>query len=330
MVRRLNGQADDSLTGVLRAVKVHSTVYCVSELGAPWGFRVEDSSAAKFHLVLEGSCTLWLESGEEFELSCGDLVVLPAGTGHVVRDRLDSPVRHLDRILAEHPPDDDGQLVYGGNGRVTRLVCGGFMLADALPSGLLCLLPRTLRLDASASGVNRWMEPVFELLRDEAGGGRPGSGAVLAKLTDVFLTQVLRTYLLGAEAAGILRTERFTDPAIAHAVDLLHSQADQPWTLARLARAWGMLRTVLATRFRGLVGESPIRYLARVRLGQAAGFLTTTNHTLYSIAQSTGYDSDASLSKAFKRAFGQSPGDYRRESASRPIRIAPSARQRSG
>jgi len=55
---------------------------------------------------------------------------------------------------------------------------------------------------------------------------------------------------------------------------------------------------------------------------RAAGYLTTTNLTLYAIAQSTGYDSEASLGKAFKREFGQSPGDYRRERASSPIRIA--------
>jgi AraC-like DNA-binding protein/mannose-6-phosphate isomerase-like protein (cupin superfamily) len=322
VVRRLNSTRDDALSGLLRAVKVHSTVYCVSELGAPWGFRVESSSAAKFHLVLEGSCGLTLETGEHLALSCGDLVVLPAGTGHVVRDKPDSAVRYLDRILAEYPPDDDGQLVYGGAGQVTRLVCRGFVLADSLPSALVGVLPRTLRLDATASGVNRWLAPVFEFVRDEAEGGRPGAGAVLAKLADVFLTQVLRTYLLAAETAGILRTERFSDPAIAQAVDLLHSLCDQPWTVSRLANEVGMSRTLLSNRFRGLVGESPMRYLARVRLGQAAGFLTTTNETLYSIAQSTGYDSEASLSKAFKRAFGQSPGEYRRESVSRPIRIA--------
>ncbi len=59
-----------------------------------------------------------------------------------------------------------------------------------------------------------------------------------------------------------------------------------------------------------------------MELSHAAGYLTTTNATLYSIAQSTGYDSETSLSKAFKREFGQSPGEYRRESVSRPIRIA--------
>jgi AraC-like DNA-binding protein/mannose-6-phosphate isomerase-like protein (cupin superfamily) len=322
MVRRLNGLPDDALTELLRAVKVHSTVYCVSELSAPWGFRVEDSSAAKFHLVLEGSCVLTLENEEQLALQSGDVVLLPAGTGHTVRDRLDSDVYHLDRILAEYRVDDDAPLVYGGKGRATRLVCGGFVLADALPSRLLGLLPRVLRLDAGASGVHRWLEPVFELLHDEVDGSRPGTGAVLAKLADVFLTQVLRTYLIGAETAGIIHANSFRDPGVARAVELVHAQPNRGWTVAGLAGEVGMSRTLFSTRFRALVGESPIRYLARVRLSQAAGCLTTTNATLYSIAQSTGYDSEASLSKAFKRAFGQSPREYRRESATRPIRIA--------
>jgi hypothetical protein len=71
-----------------------------------------------------------------------------------------------------------------------------------------------------------------------------------------------------------------------------------------------------------------MRYLARLRLSQAAGYLTTTNATIFSIAQSTGYDTEASLSKAFKRAFGQSPGAYRRESVSRRS-ASPSIQQRA-
>src|SRR6266567_9632180 len=118
-VQRLNGQPQDGVSELLRGVKVHSTVYCLSDLSAPWGFQVEDSSAAKFHLVLEGACLLTLDSGEQVWLECGDMVLLPAGTGHTVRDRLDSNVRHLDRILAEHRPNPDGPLVYGGNGRAT-------------------------------------------------------------------------------------------------------------------------------------------------------------------------------------------------------------------
>jgi AraC-like DNA-binding protein/mannose-6-phosphate isomerase-like protein (cupin superfamily) len=321
-VRRLNKHPTDSVSLLLRDVRVHSTVYCVSKFSAPWGFQVEDSTAAKFHLVLEGSCVLTLDTAEQVGLQSGDMVLLPAGTGHIVRDRLESEVRHLDRILAEYRRDPESPLVYGGNGSPTRLVCGGFVLADALPTGLLSLLPRVLRLDAGSSGVNRWLEPVFELLRDEVDGARPGASAIFARLADVFLAQVLRHYLVGAEASGVIQPQTFTDPAVARAVEMLQTQPDGAWTVASLAAEVGMSRTLFSTRFRALVGESPIHYLARLRLSQAAGYLTTTNSTLYAIAQHTGYNSEASLSKAFKRTFGQSPGEYRRESLARPIHIA--------
>ena len=222
----------------------------------------------------------------------------------------------------DYPPDDDGQLVYGGNGSLTRLVCGGFVLADALPASALRLFPTALCLDAASTGVNRWLEPVFQFLSMEVDNWQPGASAIVAKLADVFVTQVLRTYLAGAEAAGLIRTEALADRAIARAAELLQSHPDRHWSIAGLASEVGMSRTLLATRFRTLVGESPMRYLARLRLSQAAGYLTTTNATLYSIAQRTGYESEASLSKAFKRAFGQAPGEYRRETVSRPIRTA--------
>jgi AraC-like DNA-binding protein/mannose-6-phosphate isomerase-like protein (cupin superfamily) len=331
MVRQLNEHRNDGLSELLRAIDVRSAVYCVSELTAPWGFRVEGSNVPKFHLVLEGACVLTLHSGESLPLECGDLVLLPAGDEHVLQDRPNSAIRHLDRILAEYRTDDDGPLTYGGEGLRTPLLCGGFVLSESLPRHVLDLLPRVLHLDASTTCLNRWMEPVFDLLSTGVAGRRPGSGAVLTKLADVFLTRVLRTYLAGAEAAGLLHAGAFSDPALGQAVELLHSQPERRWTVSRVASAVGMSRTNFSQRFRRVVGDSPMRYLTRVRLSRAAGYLSTTDLTLFAIAQSTGYDSEASLGKAFKRAFGQSPGEYRRERASSPIRIADvSARASAG
>jgi AraC-like DNA-binding protein len=54
-------------------------------------------------------------------------------------------------------------------------------------------------------------------------------------------------------------------------------------------------------------------YLARVRLGHAAGYLSSTDMTVRQIARLVGYENEASLSKAFRRAFGHAPGDYRRQ-----------------
>ena len=43
-----------------------------------------------------------------------------------------------------------------------------------------------------------------------------------------------------------------------------------------------------------------MRYLAMIRLGQAAWYLTTTRLSVEAIARRAGYGTDASLSKAFK------------------------------
>ena len=89
-------------------------------------------------------------------------------------------------------------------------------------------------------------------------------------------------------------------------------QPDRQWTLQSLAREVGTSRTLVASRFRAATGESPMRHLAKVRMGQAAGYLITANLSVEAIARRTGYASDASLSKAFKREFGVSLGSYRR------------------
>lgn len=54
-IERLNTFRDDGLSVVLRDVNVRSAVYCLSDFAAPWGFAVEHSPVAKFHVVLHGA-----------------------------------------------------------------------------------------------------------------------------------------------------------------------------------------------------------------------------------------------------------------------------------
>jgi AraC-like DNA-binding protein len=301
--------AKDAVGQALSAIQVRSSVYCLSELKAPWGFQVEGANLAKFHLVLEGTCWLSLEGHEPVRLVSGDLVILPGGEGHAMRDAPGSAVLGLDSIIADHPLDASARLRYGGKGAATRLLCGGFHLDN--PIALAAWLPPILQLDSAGTGISAWIEPVFALIRDEADRSAPGAAAVFAKLADVFLTQALRTYLVGVEQAGLLGNRPVPDAQVERAVELLGKQPARPWTLQSLAREVGMSRSLLASRFRAATGESPMQRLAKVRLGQAAGYLTTASLSIEAIARRTGYSSSASLSKAFKREFGLSPGRYR-------------------
>jgi AraC-like DNA-binding protein len=101
------------------------------------------------------------------------------------------------------------------------------------------------------------------------------------------------------------------DARVAQAWQLLTEHPDRAWTLPMLAREVGMSRTPLAARFRAATGDSPMRRLARIRLGRAASYLASDSLSVEAIARRTGYSSSAALSKAFKREFGVSPGAYR-------------------
>jgi mannose-6-phosphate isomerase-like protein (cupin superfamily) len=109
-------------------------VYCISQLGAPWGLRVQGESVAKFHLVLDGDCWLRVDADEPMHLGAGELIILPRGDSHTISDSVETPARDLDRILAEHPLDADAVLSYGGSATATRLLCGGFVLENTMPT----------------------------------------------------------------------------------------------------------------------------------------------------------------------------------------------------
>lgn len=312
LVSRISPLSDD-LTDVLTAINVRSTILCRSHFTAPWGFRVDDSHLAKFHLVLEGAAWLDLDSpAESYRLETGAIVVLPRGTGHVVRDDPESPAPHLEAIIADHPLDSARRLTYGGDGASTAVLCGAFDAA-LLPDDMTDLLPRALVLDRDgASGVTRWLQPFADLLASESAA--PGDAAVLAKVADVFLTDFLRQYLAQQAAALVhLPPDEGTAAPIAAALRLMRRDPRARWTVASLARQVGMSRTAFATRFRDSVGEPPLSHLTRVRLSQGAGYLATTSRTIDAIARDVGYDNESSFSKAFKRVYGCSPGAFRTE-----------------
>jgi AraC-like DNA-binding protein len=319
-MERLNRHTEDSLSKLLRVVNVHSSVYCLSEFRTPWGFHVDNSAVAKFHLTLDGRGVLVLDSGERYNLNPGELIVLPLGTGHTVLDRFraeDMP--SLESIL-EATPRHLGYLRYGGRGRRTRLLCGGFALTEALPARLLAVLPPVLRLDAASFGASG-VAGLVDLVRTEADDLKPGAAAVFAKIADVFLTQALRTYLLKAERSGAVQVGPLQHPAIARAIEVMRNHLDERWTVARLSREVGMSRTLFAAQFQSLVGHPPVRFLTRLRLSHAAGDLATSNETLFGVARRAGYETEASFSKAFKREFGVAPGAYRRQSLEQPVVI---------
>jgi AraC-like DNA-binding protein len=283
---------------------------------APWGFGVRAHGNPSFHVVTRGGCWLEVEDdGGARELRAGDLVLLPRGPTHWVRDQPASPVEWLDDILASTPADGDGRLRYGGNGNRTELICGGFVLEGDGGNPILGELPKVIRVSGAESAPTPWVAASLDLVGAVTSSTAPGASAVLAKLADAMLTQALRLELADLAAADSRHVRALRDPQIARAVHLIHARPEEPWTVERLATEVGYSRSAFAARFRELVGESPMGYVTRARLAAAATLLERTGLSIGEVARRTGYSSQASFARAFKRAFGIGPGRYRRRPA---------------
>jgi AraC-like DNA-binding protein len=305
-------EGSDPVSELLRVVRVRSTVYCRSLMRAPWGFGVEAHGNPAFHVVTSGRCWVEIDAApDQFALSAGDLIVLPSGPRHWVRDHPDTPATELEEILASTPRDQHRRLQYGGNGRPTELLCGGFALEGGPAQPMLRALPTALVIRGSGGRPVPWLAATLEILAAEVRSVAPGAEEIVSRLADTLLTQALRVALLDPQVPKGTSVLALGDPQIAAAIALIHSSPERAWTIGELAAEVALSRSSFAARFRALVGEAPLRYLTRTRLAHAAAMLRTTDSSLAQIAARTGYGTQFSFGKAFKRTFGIAPGAYR-------------------
>jgi len=66
--------------------------------------------------------------------------------------------------------------------------------------------------------------------------------------------------------------------------------------------------------FRGLVGESVKQHVRRLRLERAAGQLRVGRRAIVEIALDASYETHESFTRAFRKAFGHSPSEFRAKS----------------
>jgi AraC-like DNA-binding protein len=315
----------DTLSEVLRAVRLTGAVYFTIDGTAPWVAETPPGKVIaphvaggvehviNYHVVTSGSCWAALVGEPAFLVQAGDIVVFPQGDPHVLSSepglRGQPGPEVYDSAKRQSVPISLSLL--GGGPQGARLVCG-FLGCDARPfNPFLAALPRVVHLDGARAGTAA-AHRLIELAVAESTAARPGSQGVLSRLSEVLLVELIR-FLSGQaspEQTGWFAAVK--DETIGQALNKLHERPQTAWTLARLAKEVGTSRSVFAERFAHLVGLPPMQYLARWRMQMAANLLRTTTAGLAEIAERVGYGSEAALSRAFKRSLGVAPAYYRR------------------
>jgi AraC-like DNA-binding protein len=327
----------DTLSDLLRAVRLHGAVFYYIEGVPPWVAEAPHAREIipaimpgadhmiEFHGIVKGSCWAAIAGESSIRLDAGDVILFPQGDPHVMSSAPGMRAPRVDTTLyfSPRPP----QLPYAlsmkeGDVTTTRLagsdpdgatvVCG-FLGLDARPfNPLLAALPRVLRIPGSTLGADSWVTTFMRAVVTESNSRRPGGEAVLERMSEMLFVEVLRRHIdsLPPGQTGWLAGMR--EPAVGRALSLIHEKPAEAWTLERLSKEAGLSRSWLHERFVHFIGQPPMQYLTQWRMQVAGGLLRDTNAKLVEVALDVGYESEAAFSRAFKRVAGLSPGAWRK------------------
>ena len=150
-----------------------------------------------------------------------------------------------------------------------ELVCASIEFGVGDENPLLRALPAQLQVPLARLPALDLMQ---QLLFREAFGQRCGHGAVVDRLAEVLLVQVLRYAIEQRLVDGGLMAG-LADPRLHKALSAVHAEPARAWTLDAMAVVAGMSRARFAAHFVRLVGVPPGEYLTGWRLGLARALL---------------------------------------------------------
>ena len=302
----------DPLGETLHLLKLTGTLYCRSELTAPWGIDMPAFEGhMMFHVVTGGHCWLEVEGEEPRLLQQGSLALVPHGNGHCIRSSPEGSVVPLFDIPVEQVSDRYEVMRYGGAGELTHLTCGVVRFDHVAGQQLISLLPRVLQIDTWGDDEGSWLQSTLRFIAREARELRPGGETVITHLADILIIQAIRSWIDSAPDAERGWLAALRDKHVGRALAAIHREPEKDWTVASLAKEVGMSRSGFSARFTNLVGESAKRYLTQWRMQLARIQLQETSDSLAVLADRFGYQSEAAFCRAFKRVFGVPPGSVR-------------------
>jgi len=312
----------DPLSQTIALLRPRGLLWKQFEARGDWAVRFPSHDGAVFCQVVSGSCVFQMSGQTPRQFSDGDFFFLAAPPVWTLGTNPALVPTHFTRPDA---PSGVHATTTGNDksGDALRLLGGHFRFDDVNSALRRSLLPDIVEVPSQSLGAVR-LKGVLESIGDEATSDRPGRSLVLDRLLELVLVEVIRNAgLHGCESRqGLLAG--LSDHRIAAALNALHADITQSWTIAQLADIAGMSRSAFAERFCRAVGLPPIDYLGQWRMAVARDMLRSGDHRLADIAFACGYQSASAFSTAFTRTVGCPPSRFASQNRSEESRATAS------
>ena len=306
----------DLLTKVLLGLRLDGVEYGRCLMHAPWAVAFPAQRETRFHFVASGSCWLRTAGTAWVQLKPGDAVLLPRGSAHELASAPDVPCVAVD-ALARVAVSENIYLVRDDPGAAGRpeapvdVLFSGAMRFNLDPlHPLLAMMPDVMRAGDLAQR-DPTVPALLEAMEREAALDRIGACGILARLADVLAASIIRAWVeCGcSDSTGWIAAVHC--PKIGKVIAAIHAQPERDWNVPALARLMGASRSTFADAFTRTLGESPGKYVARIKMFEARRWIAQEGMRIAVAADRLGYDSEASFSRAFKRIIGHPPSAVR-------------------
>ncbi|HEY6795236.1 MAG TPA: AraC family transcriptional regulator [Kineosporiaceae bacterium] len=313
----------DPFRSALQLLRLEGAVFLRAEYREPWSYQSLTGPATAqilkpgtnrvilFHVVARGTCWVQVSGGERHWACAGDVIVLPYGDQHRMGGVSDSESVPLATIMEAPPWRRMPVIRHGRDGSQTDVVCGFLHSEDALFDPGLRVFPPAFVVRPPSGPAAEWVRASVDYALTQADASPLGPGAVPTRLPEMLLIEVLRLHLATAPAPDGGWAAAVHDPVLNPALAAVHAAPAHKWTVTELARSAAVSRSQLDDRFRQVLGRSPIRYLTEWRMHLARDLLASTDLGVAVVARRIGYEAEEAFSRAFKRAYGQSPANWR-------------------
>lgn len=304
--------AENILDRLLVTLDVAVEAFAICEVAEGMSLVARGCPEIEVHYVLAGTMYLTVPGSPPIVCGPGSVVLVPPNTQQTIA-ATDAPGRAM--IAAENCATTPNGFIRfdaadGGRGEL-RFVCGLIRASISGSFGLLDTVRKPIVEDLSDVPVVR---ACFEMMLAELDRAALGTRALAGAMMKTCLLVLLRRHFGRSEhETSLLSTLR--DPRLGKAVTAVLDKPAARHSVAALASIAGMSRSAFAREFSHAFAMSPMEFVARTRLHQAAELLRSTTMPVKVIAANIGFSSRSHFSRAFRDGYGADPSSYRRTAA---------------